>query len=219
LANASADQQNRNRSQNNSNNGNNRGNSEKYSQNRNSNLQWKLDLVRKLAHHHKHQEPVQLDPGRPDGRVPTPDVATPVPPAPANGRPGYVWVNGHWEREKANGTSINTPGGALNATVEIRDHRTPGTTPAGRPGHGTYGQGHGYGVKSPPVGNNGSVQVSDSPRRPQDNTIYGTGIGIGDLINIHNPKTIIDHLSPGGFEAASNPRDHRKPQDPRRNQR
>ncbi len=164
---------------------------------------------------------MQLDPGRPDGRVPTPDVATPVPPAPVNGRPGYVWVNGHWEREKANGTSISTPGGPLNATVEIRDHQSLGTPNVGTSGqsYGPYGQGHGYGVKPPPVGNNGSVQVSDSQRPPRDNTIYGTGIGIGDLINIHNPKTIIDHLSPGGFKTTPNPRDHRKPQNPRRNQR
>jgi hypothetical protein len=74
----------------------------------------------------------------------------------------------------------------------------------------------GYGVTPPPIGNNGSVQVSDSPGRPRDNTIYGTGPGLVDLINIHNPKTIIDHLSPGGFDAASNPRDHRKPRDPRK---
>lgn len=75
-------------------------------------------------------------------------------------------------------------------------------------------------VQAPtPVANNGSVQVTNSQGSPRDNTIYGSGIGIGDLINIHNSKNIIDHLSPDGFDASPNPRDHRKPQRPRRNQR
>lgn len=158
---------------------------------------------------------MQLDAGRPDDRVIVADASTitvinPTT-APANGRPGYVWNNGHWERAKANGTSVSTPGGPLNATVEKRDHQSLGTPTTGSSGHGGYGP-YGYGVTPSPVGNNGSVQVSNTvPVELTGQTIYGSGIGIGDLIKIHNPKTIIDHLPPYGFEAVANPRDHRKP--------
>lgn len=168
-------------------------------------------------HGKKHQQQMQLDPGRPDGRVQVADVAPPVATLPPSyARPGYVFVNGHWERAKANGTSVSTPGGPLNATVEIRDHQSVvTTTSAGSSGRGSnvpYGSYDGH--KPPPVGNNSSVQVTDSQGRPRDNTIYGTGPGLYDFLKIHDPRLLWEYRPGAGFTAPQHPsRDHRTPND------
>jgi hypothetical protein len=84
---------------------------------------------------------VPIDPGRGDGRVP-------VEPATPQGKPGFVWVNGHWERARA--TSSPTTGGpppvanggggvtvtSANSKPVIRDHRTGGSPPVANGGGG-----------------------------------------------------------------------------------
>jgi hypothetical protein len=78
--------------------------------------------VSDFKHHHDHKpeptkNPIPIDPGRGDGRVPT----TPVPQPPA--RDGFVWVKDHWERARAPKTVNPYP-----ADVVVRDHRTPPTS-------------------------------------------------------------------------------------------
>jgi hypothetical protein len=80
----------------------------------------------KKHHDHKHEpkkDPIPIDPGRGDGRVPVGPAPVTTPPA----RPGFVWVDGHWEREKAPPKVANpySPG------VEVRDHRTPAGNASG----------------------------------------------------------------------------------------
>jgi hypothetical protein len=73
-----------------------------------------------IKKHKKHDQPVTpLDPGRPDDRVP---VAEPVTPP---SRPGYVFVDGHWERDRAPKSPkvIVDPVTPQDAPI-VRDHRT-----------------------------------------------------------------------------------------------
>jgi len=91
--------------------------------------------------HHGHKQepksnPIPIDPGKGDGRVPVAPVPTtpPVVPAP---RDGFVWVNGHWERAKAPRKVANPYPADVTVrdhrtTPVVRDHRTPtGSFPAG----------------------------------------------------------------------------------------
>ena len=175
--------------------------------------------------HDKKKDQAVLGPGRPDGRVEVPASSsqatlllqtagtvqlhtTPAKPTTVPARDGYVWNNGHWERAKANGTSVSTAGAPVNAMVQVTDHRPV-------KGRGDY-------VVPPPVAgkDHSSVKVTVSvPKELTGQTVYGSGIGIGDLIHIHNPKTIIDALPPWGFTVADDPRDHRTPNDSRKNKK
>jgi hypothetical protein len=175
------------------------------SQNGNANRRPKLNAVQQLIQQHghsqhnnhpvwnqngghtnHHQEPAQLDPGRPDGRVEVADVAAPVQTPPPS-RPGYVFVNGHWERATANSAAmIGTP---TNASVEIRDHRTDQPTNHGaRPGTGYY----------QPTTSDGTTVTDSPPRDLTGQTVYGEGPGLHSLWPIR------------GFEADNvGVRDHR----------
>jgi hypothetical protein len=88
------------------------------------------NMISSLKHHHKKDKdkkpPVPLDPGRGDGRVP---VEPTTPPA----RPGFVWVNDHWERERAP-KPLGNPNGSTwtdNYGPNVRDHRTSPPPPMG----------------------------------------------------------------------------------------
>ena len=165
--------------------------------------------------HDKKKDQANLGPGRPDGRVETPDVVTMPPSRPGyvwkNGhwerakavntseatlllttppsRPGYVWNNGQWERAKSVGTSVSTQGRPLNTAVEIRDHRTVVTPPPARSsGRGSYAPYGRYGVTPPPVDKAGNtVKVTVTPGSQRDRTIYGTGPGLHSLWDIIHP--------------------------------
>lgn len=67
-----------------------------------------------FKHHHKppHNMPIPIDPGMGNGR--------PLPTNPTPTMPGYVWVNGHWERERAPTPILVNPNGPI-----VRDHRNP----------------------------------------------------------------------------------------------
>lgn len=75
--------------------------------------------------------PIPIDPGRGDGRVPVDPVPS-TPPANPAPRDGFVWVNGHWERAQAAPQAVNPyPAGttvrdhrATTGGVTVRDHRT-----------------------------------------------------------------------------------------------
>lgn len=147
-------------------------------------------------HGKKHQQQMQLDPGRPDGRVQVPDIATPQLPLPPS-RPGYVFVNGHWERAKVGSATTGNP---INASVEVRDHRAVEPTGTsgrgGRPGHGGY-------FPSTPKDSStssGGVMVTDSPPRDlTGQTVYGEGPGLHslwDFVHMDFPElrlTTTDH--------------------------
>jgi hypothetical protein len=89
-------------------------------------------MVSEIKNHHGHKpepknNPIPIDPGRGDGRVPV----SPAPPAPpvvrdhrdgttSQGQGGFVFVDGHWERAKAVPQVVNPyPAGTI-----VRDHRT-----------------------------------------------------------------------------------------------
>lgn len=84
----------------------------------------KRELYQHLANkfHKPKPTPIPIDPGRGDGKPVDP------PHQPPQGPPGFVWVNGHWERVKApTGPPVvvrdhrkPTPGNVI-----VRDHRTP----------------------------------------------------------------------------------------------
>ncbi|MEX2173770.1 MAG: hypothetical protein WD872_05365 [Pirellulaceae bacterium] len=69
------------------------------------------------GHNRPQHDPIPLDPGRGDGRVPV----QPVPPA----RDGYVFVNGHWERVKAQPSQRGPVVRDHRTPPVVRDHRTP----------------------------------------------------------------------------------------------
>jgi hypothetical protein len=82
----------------------------------------KQELFQKLTKKFHKPKPIPIDPGRGDGHTPTNPQ-----PQPPQGPPGFIFVNGHWERVRAPGAG--TPGVPHNSTVVVRDHRTetPGT--------------------------------------------------------------------------------------------
>ncbi|MCE9553013.1 MAG: hypothetical protein K8T91_06500 [Planctomycetes bacterium] len=185
----------------------------------------------KISKHDKKKDQAVLGPGRPDGRVEVPQSGTPQGSSeatllistagspqlqtkpgvttivPNSGSQGYVWNNGHWERPKANGTSVSTSGAPVNSVVQMTDHRPV--------------KGRGENVTPPPVDKNGNTtKVTVSvPKELTGQTVYGSGYGIGTIIHVHNPKTIIDALPPWGFSVAPDPRDHRTPNDPRKDKK
>src|SRR5688572_6973623 len=57
--------------------------------------QSKRDFYQKLIQKHHKPKPIPIDPGPGNGK--------PLEPVnqPPQGPPGYIWVNGHWERVKA----------------------------------------------------------------------------------------------------------------------
>jgi hypothetical protein len=198
VATASAGQKNRNRNndqENNNSNSNNGGNFKKYLQNNGGNSKFKFaqkfnqqqdqqssessnNQFKKQGKKWQYQRP-QLDPGRPDGRVETPNV-TPAETQPLS-RPGYIFVNGHWERAKP---GVVTTGNTTNATVEIRDHRY--VEPSGH-GSGQYG----YGKPFYPTTPSGTTVTNSPPRDLTGQTIYGEGPGlhsVWELIHIDFPE-------------------------------
>ena len=149
--------------------------------------------------HDKKKGQADLGPGRPDGRVETPDVVT-MPPSGSEAtlllttppsRPGYVWNNGHWERAKS----------VVPATA------------SGKSGRGSaipYGS---YGVAPPPVDRTGhTVKVTVTPGSQRDRTIYGTGPGLNDFLKLHDPRLLWEYRPGAGFTAPQfESRDHRTP--------
>jgi hypothetical protein len=90
-----------------------------------------FDLIEKLKKQHKDndkdkepQDVPPIDPGKGDGKPTTPTQPPKM--------PGYVWVNDHWERERAPQGSVSKPPIAINpmpGTIVVRDHRDqPGDT-------------------------------------------------------------------------------------------
>jgi hypothetical protein len=89
-----------------------------------SHQQWqaKRELYQKIAKKYHKPKPIPIDPGRGDGKP-----IEPAPQQPPQGPPGFVWVNGHWERVKApTGPTVVVRDHRKPSTVIIRDHRTPG---------------------------------------------------------------------------------------------
>ena len=82
------------------------------------------------------KNPIPIDPGRGDGRVPVSPVPI-TPPAVRDHRDGastqggdFVFVNGHWERVKA--PQVVKPKSPFPPGTVVRDHRTPNSPfPAG----------------------------------------------------------------------------------------
>jgi hypothetical protein len=130
--------------------------------------QWeaKRDLYRKLHDKWHKPKPKPIDPGPGNGQPLDP------PPAIPQGPPGFVWVNGHWERVKApHGGEVQAPSVVVRDHrkpaphgVVIRDHRTKDAVVVrdhrtGRPGDG--GQQQTTDVSS----HSGGVTVSNSPQQ------------------------------------------------------
>jgi hypothetical protein len=129
-------------------------------------------------HHGQHQEPknnpIPIDPGRGDGRVPV-NPKPVVPPVvrdhrqetpPSSG--GFVFVNGHWERAKA-------PTGPI-----IRDHRTPGANSSG-----------GVTVTNTNPSNNTGPIIRDHRTAPviRDHRTSGANASGGVIVTTTNPTT------------------------------
>jgi hypothetical protein len=137
--------------------------------------QWqsKREFYQKLAKKFHKPKPIPIDPGRGDGHVPV----EPAPQAP-QGPPGFIFVNGHWERVKAPADGTPQTGTVVvrdhrkvvPGTVVVRDHRTiaPGSVVVRD--HRTVTPAGGWQVR--PVGpqdvssSPGGVTVTDSLRRP-----------------------------------------------------
>jgi hypothetical protein len=130
VASASAGQKNHKKDQNSN------GNFQNYAQNLGLNLQSGqgqgiAGIITKFTSksHKHHDDPQPLDPNRPDDRVP-------VAPVTPQGPPGFVFVNGHWERERAPKTPtmiVDPLPGSVGPIVRdhgaasqpiVRDHRT-----------------------------------------------------------------------------------------------
>ncbi len=77
--------------------------------------------------HKKPHDQKPIDPGRGDGRVP-------VEPVTPQGPPGFVFVDGHWQRAKAQKSPQVIQPQPTQATVVVRDHRE--RRPGGRPSPG-----------------------------------------------------------------------------------
>jgi hypothetical protein len=146
------------------------------------NWQSNREFYRRLTKKFHKPEPIPIDPGRGDGRVPVEPKS--VEPQPPQGPPGFIFVNGHWERVKANG------GAAPHSTIEVRDHRTvaPGGGWQVRPMRPQD-------VSSSP----GGVKVANSPRWSiKDQSVYG-----GTQVRDH--RTITTKDSDGKWEARPEP--------------
>ena len=145
-----------------------------------------LDVVQSFKKRHNDK------PNKPDDRVEVPEPQVPQAP---QGPPGYVWVNGHWERARA--TQATSSGGAtivnpMPAQVQVRDLRTPNSA------QGTVTSTNGYQYDAhpipPPVARgNGSVTVTvtDPNQKPRDNAIRGVGYPFIEIGNLHS--TFNDH--------------------------
>ena len=141
---------------------------------------WQLrrELFRKIARKVHKPKPIPIDPGRGDGPVP-------IEPQP-QGPPGFVFVDGHWERAKAPAVPSvivrdhRTPHGTVvvrdhrtpQGTVIVRDHRTPQGTVAVRDHRVEAPGGQWQPRPAAPVdvsSSPGGVTVTDSPRWPWKN--------------------------------------------------
>ncbi len=168
-----------------------------------------LEIVQTIKKNH------QDKPSKPDDRVEVPE------PQPPQGRPGYVWVNGHWEREKAipeptqirpgyvwvNGhweratatqatsSGVTTIVNPLSAQMQVRDQRT--TNAVQGTDSSASGYHPGYKPLPPPLaGGNGSVTVTvtDPTQKPRDNAIRGVGFPFIEIGHLYS--TVNDHRDP-----------------------
>jgi len=146
-----------------------------------------------------------------DGRVQTPDQPKRVP-----NRPGYVWVNDHFERVKV-GDAPRNPGAGSFASDNVRDHRDNAKPTYGYPGYGQGYPGH-HGRPNGSLSNQpGGVSVTTTPGgNTRDNAIIGEGPGLHTLVNgfkdlittevgDNSRPAVVDHRWPAGT------RDHRTP--------
>jgi hypothetical protein len=172
-------------------------------------------VVSGFQHHHGHKQepkqPIPLDPGRGDGRVPTKPTPT-TPPDIRDHRDGatsqgggFVFVDGHWERVKAapKTSSPYRPG-----TI-IRDHRPVDTASA--PG-GTV-------VTTTPAPRNDGPVIRDHRTPPviiRDHRQATGSAPTGTIIRDHRPADTSN--APGGTVITTTPvlnnngpviRDHR----------
>jgi hypothetical protein len=105
-------------------------------------------------------KPIPIDPGQGDGKPVDPPHAVP------QGPPGFVWVNGHWERIKAPvpqhpAVVVRDHRKAKTSQVIVRDHRTTGGVVVRD--HRVVTTGEGRQVRSQDVSSSpGGVTVSDS---------------------------------------------------------
>jgi hypothetical protein len=142
-----------------------------------------------------------IDPGPGDGTNPP---SNPTPPQP-QGRPGFVWVGDHWEREKAGQTYPTNPviTDPLPGNIVVRDHRKPytGTDSSSAPGGVTVTntpiiRDHRTGENGPiirdhrapslsPENGQGGVWVTETTGKPRPKGGGGGGLlgGIGDAVS------------------------------------
>ena len=175
---------------------------------------------------HCKKDPLPLDPGRGDGK-PSGSSQPPViitDPVHVTSGP-YVWVNGHWERQKANqsqtgGTAMNIPTSVgpvvrdhttsvsttSNFDGVVRDHRTTTTTTFG----GFRGPIRDH--RNDPSSANGGVVVSVNTSSPRNNQIP-TLSGPGPLETLGNAAGAVGSGLKDLFTTEvgepSGPRDHR----------
>jgi hypothetical protein len=125
--------------------------------------QWqsKRDFYQKVVQKLHKPKPIPIDPGRGDGKPLDPPHAVP------QGPPGFVWVNGHWERSKAPvpqhpAVVVRDHRRAKTSQVIVRDHRTTGGVVVRD--HRVVTAGEGRQVQPQDVSSSpGGVTVSDSP--------------------------------------------------------
>ena len=174
---------------------------------------------------HCKKDPLPLDPGRGDGK-PSGSSQPPVITDPVQVTSGpYVWVNGHWERQKAN--QSQTGGPAMNIPTSVgpvvRDHTTTSTTTSNFNGivrdhrtttATTFGGFRGTirDHRNDPSSANGGVTVSVNTSSPRNNQIP-TLNGPGPLETLGNAASSIGSGLADVFSTevgeSSGPRDHR----------
>jgi hypothetical protein len=141
--------------------GSNNGGGQRWSGRQYEQWQSKRDFYQKVIQKLHKPKPIPIDPGRGDGK--------PLDPAqqPPQGPPGFVWVNGHWERIKAPvpqhpAVVVRDHRKAKTSQVIVRDHRTTGGVVVRD--HRVVAAGEGRQVQPQDVSSSpGGVTVSDSP--------------------------------------------------------
>jgi hypothetical protein len=141
--------------------GNNNGDSQYLTARQYEQWQSKRDFYQKVVQKLHKPKSIPIDPGRGDGKPVEPAHQSP------QGPPGFIWVNGHWERIKAPvpqhpAVVVRDHRKAKTIQVIVRDHRTTGEVVIRD--HRVVTAGDGRQVQPQDVSSSpGGVKVSDSP--------------------------------------------------------